>query len=539
MNEVKQSDVALAGGPAVAGTPRSEARPALPAAARGAIAIAAGLVIGVHASAAGANTTHTAAIGYLCLSLVMLGCAFAFRVRARSAKGILRLRWLLISAAALAASLGYFPAFTQYFILHTPPARQFMTVCFNTSEILYLLAAVMFFASVSRWIVVLDSIQALLFMVMRFNLIYSPVGIDHFRVNHLMVGQFVALFLLLVSLVACLGAASRAELGFLRTLSWFFGMRLVSFFLANQVSFTWLGFDHCSLWDVPGQALMGGFAVYLLVTSRSGTIAANDLPRQTPSLMVRSLMPSFLALVNLMLGLFLLRIAFAPAAAAITVSLVCYVMRTVLLQTEAMKDKANLQIRNEQLAGLAVRDPLTGIANRRSLAEAYAQVQSKGAGESLSLLLIDVDSFKQANDRHGHLHGDQVLIALARQLERFAARVSDSHCARLGGDEFALLLPDVNGESAFALAEELRTAFGGQRFEAANGTASLSIGVASLEEARNLPLETLIHRADKALYRAKLLGRNRVEAEGEPDMGTAAFASAPRPRTRLENAARG
>jgi diguanylate cyclase (GGDEF)-like protein len=319
-------------------------------------------------------------------------------------------------------------------------------------------------------------------------------------------------------------------------LSWYFGVRLVAFFLANQVSFTWLGYDHCSLWDVPGQALMSGFAVFLLVTSRSETSAATDIARPAPSLMVRSLMPSFLALVNLMLGLFLLRIAFAPAAAAITVSLVCYVMRTVLLQTEAIKDKAALQSRNEQLVGLAIRDPLTGIANRRSLADVYGQVQSSSGGECLSLLLIDVDSFKQANDRHGHLHGDQVLIALARQLERAAAGVEGGHCARLGGDEFALLLPAVNVDDASALAEELRTAFAGQRFEAANGTASLSIGVASLEEARGLPLETLIHLADKALYRAKLLGRNRVEAEAARDQDTGAVASAPRPRARLESA---
>jgi diguanylate cyclase (GGDEF)-like protein len=479
-----------------------------------------------------------AAIGYLCLTLVMFGCAAAFRVRAQSAKGILRLRWMLISAAALAASLGYFPAFTQYFVLHASPARQFMTVCFNTSEILYLLAAVMFFASVSRWIVLVDAVQALLFMGMRFNLIYSPVGTDHFRVNHLLVGQFVALFLFLVALVACLGAASRAELGFLRTLSWFFGLRLVAFFLANQVSFTWLGYDHCSLWDVPGQALLSGFAVYLLVTSRSEMPATAEIPRHAPSLMVRSLMPSFLALVNLMLGLFLLRIAFAPGAAAITVSLVCYVMRTVLLQTESIKDKEALQSRNEQLAGLAVRDPLTGIANRRSLADVYSQLQASSGMECLSLMLIDVDSFKQANDRHGHLHGDQVLIALARQLESVAAGVASSHCARLGGDEFALLLPGLSGGDASFVAEELRTAFAAQRFEAANGTASLSIGVASLDQARDLPLESLISAADKALYRAKLLGRNRVEAHAARDLGTVAFPSGLRPRTRLENAVR-
>ena len=79
-------------------------------------------------------------------------------------------------------------------------------------------------------------------------------------------------------------------------------------------------------------------------------------------------MPSFLAFVNLMLGVFLLRVSFGLAAAAISVSLVCYVARTVLLQAQAAQEKSFLESRNEQLEGLAIRDPLTGIGNRRSLA---------------------------------------------------------------------------------------------------------------------------------------------------------------------------
>ena len=127
--------------------------------------------------------------------------------------------------------------------------------------------------------------------------------------------------------------------------------------------------------------------------------------------------------------------------------------------------------------------------------------------------MVDVDSFKQANDTYGHLHGDKVLIALARMLDNFAARVPGSHSARLGGDEFALLLPQLTPQSASTLAEALRAAFGAHKFEIDNSGTSLSIGIASLEAARDLPLETLVCRADAALYRAKQLGRNRVEAQ--------------------------
>jgi diguanylate cyclase (GGDEF)-like protein len=484
--------------------------------------LAAVLVCSTHAVVAGANTTWAAGIGYLCLTVVMFGCSLAFWTRARSTHGTLYVRWSLISAAALAASIGYAPSFTQ-FILNTPPARLLQTACFNASEALYMLAAVLFFAGVVRSIVIVDMLQALLFIVLRFNLIYSPVTRDHFNIHHLLIGQLMALFLFLVATVACMGAASHGELNFLRTLSWFLGLRLIAFFLANQVSYTWLHYGNCSLWDVPGPALLAGFALYLVYTSHSAkNEALESALRRPPSIMVRSLMPSFLTLVNLMLGLFVLRISLTLAAAAISISLVCYVVRTVLLQAQAIEEKAALQSRNEQLEGLATRDPLTGIGNRRSLAGVYSQVQASAASESLSLLLMDIDYFKQANDRHGHLHGDKVLVTLARKLESLAANVAGSHCARFGGDEFALLLLNVSPQKASILAEELRALFSAHAFDVENGKVTLSIGIASLHAASDLPLESLIAQADQALYRAKLLGRNRVEIQPVDESGDSA-----------------
>ena len=484
--------------------------------ARTAPALASGfavLVCVTHAAVAGANTPRAAAIGYLCDALILFLCAVAFRMRARAAQGRLRMRWYLIGGATLAASIGFVPSFTEVF-LHSGALRQMQTSCFNASEALYMLAAVLFFAGVARSIVVVDLLQALLFVVLRFNLAYSPFTLDHFTHIHLLIAQLVALFLFLVTLVACLGAASRAELRFLRALSWFFGLRLIAYFTADQVSYIWMAYQNCSLWDVTGNVLLAGFALHLL-WARAGAEAVTEetAALRRRSVTVRSLMPSFLALVNLMLGLFLLRLSLRLAAAAIAVSVVCYVTRTVLLHAQAVEENAQLESRNEHLAGLATCDPLTGIGNRRSLAGVYARLQAEAGDKGLSLLLLDIDAFKLANDRHGHLYGDRVLVALARQLEGMAASVAGSHCARFGGDEFALLLPEVDGQQASALAEELRASFGAHAFEPENARASLSVGVASLEAARNLPLETLVAWADKALYRAKLLGRNRVEVQ--------------------------
>jgi diguanylate cyclase (GGDEF)-like protein len=492
----------------------------------------------VHASVAAENTERAAAIGYLCFSLALFGCAAAFRDRARSAEGVLRIRWFLIAGGALASSLAFAPSFTEV-VLKTGQARLLQTPLFNASEAFFLLGIVLFSAGVSRSIVLADMLQAALFVVLRFNLVYSPATRDHFVHNHLLISQLMALFLFLVALIACLGAASRAELKLLRIFAWFFGLRLVSFFASDQVSYVWLRHLHSSLWDVVGTALLAGFALYLVYTDRPSTVEEDETePLHSPSVIVRSLTPSFLALVNLMLCLFVLRISVPLAAVAITLSLVCYVARTALLQAQTAHEKALLESRNEQLEGLAIRDPLTGIGNRRSLAGVYGKMRASADGEILSLFVIDIDCFKQVNDCFGHLHGDKVLIGLARELEELAMGVAGSHCSRLGGDEFALLLPGVSHQEASVLAEELRARFSARAFLAASGTVSLSIGVASLKQARDLPLETLICYADDALYRAKLLGRNRVEVQPEWEPGmTAATADAQALRVALQETA--
>jgi len=478
----------------------------------------------IHASVAPANTARSAAIGYLCFSLALFGCALAFRARARSTQGTLRIRWLLVGAGALASSLGFAPSFTEV-VLHTGPARLLQAPLFNTSEAFFLLAIVLFSAGVARSIVIVDMLQAALFVVLRFNLVYSAATQDHFALNHLLISQLMALFLFLTAMVARLGAASHAELKLLQILAWFFGLRLIAYFAADQISYVWLRRAHSSLWDVAGTVFLSGFALYLHNTGRRVTADYRTMELlHPPSVIVRSLMPSFLALVNLMLGLFILRISVLLAAVAITLSVMFYVLRTTLLHAQTVHEKALLESRNEHLEGLAVLDPLTGIGNRRSLAGVYSRLRDSAEGENLSLLLMDIDCFKQVNDCYGHLHGDRVLVGLATELESMGTSVAGSHCSRLGGDEFAMLLPGVSHQEAIVLADELRKRFGARKFATTNGTETLSIGLASLQRVCDLPLESLVSYADDALYRAKLLGRNRVEVQPvwQPGMVTGA-----------------
>ena len=185
------------------------------------------------------------------------------------------------------------------------------------------------------------------------------------------------------------------------------------------------------------------------------------------------------------------------------------------------------QLRAE-LAEEAVRDPLTGLHNRRHLDQVLAGgLGTSGVGEGLAVITLDIDHFKAVNDRFGHAAGDTVLTAVARLLQ---ASVRDGDTAvRLGGEEFLVLLPGADREQAVLRAEEMRRgvaavvhAFGGERIRV---TVSAGVAVRSGDGAS---AGTLLEAADRALYVAKATGRDRVVAADDALPGLA-DAAAPEP----------
>ena len=172
---------------------------------------------------------------------------------------------------------------------------------------------------------------------------------------------------------------------------------------------------------------------------------------------------------------------------------------------------SNLRLR-DALREMAMADPLTGLANRRQLETVLEHQlgEAERVGTSISCLMIDVDHFKQFNDRFGHDAGDAVLRAVGSTL-RQAAR-EQNMAFRYGGEEFLLLLPGVGSDQASMRAEEIRTAMGDIRVEFRGdelGPVTVSIGVASVPD--HCFARSLVRTADAALLRAKSSGRNRVE----------------------------
>jgi diguanylate cyclase (GGDEF)-like protein len=176
---------------------------------------------------------------------------------------------------------------------------------------------------------------------------------------------------------------------------------------------------------------------------------------------------------------------------------------------------AQLQEANRDLERLSLVDPLTGIANRRQF-ERVLEAEHKRSernGTPLSLMMCDLDFFKQLNDAFGHLVGDDCLKRVADTLSRCVRGAGDL-VARYGGEEFAVVLPGAGVEGAAALAH--RMCVGVEALHIPRSETELdeiitiSLGVATAGDVRNVPTGSLVARADEALYRAKAEGRNRV-----------------------------
>jgi diguanylate cyclase (GGDEF)-like protein/PAS domain S-box-containing protein len=185
-------------------------------------------------------------------------------------------------------------------------------------------------------------------------------------------------------------------------------------------------------------------------------------------------------------------------------------------QTEAdlMAHRSQLEIANISLRALASVDQLTGLGNRRAfnrqLEDAISEAQR--GRHPLSLLMVDVDRFKQYNDDFGHPAGDSALRAVARTLSRSAR--SGDFVARYGGEEFVVLLPDTDRQDAMDVAERLRHAV--SQIDTEKRPITASVGVSTrmpTDTAVDADLVRLISAADVALYRAKSGGRNQVVSE--------------------------
>jgi diguanylate cyclase (GGDEF)-like protein len=192
----------------------------------------------------------------------------------------------------------------------------------------------------------------------------------------------------------------------------------------------------------------------------------------------------------------------------------CAIARNI---TERKQIEVKLTRANEELQRLANYDSLTQLANRRCFDEYFAREWQRMSREQkpLSLILCDIDYFKNYNDYYGHQAGDNCLRQVAQIIDRTIKRSADL-VARYGGEEFAIILPNTTSEGALYLAETIRSNLEQLELEHVQSQISsyvtLSLGIYSLIPPKNTLPHIAIEQADKALYEAKKQGRNRCYA---------------------------
>jgi len=194
---------------------------------------------------------------------------------------------------------------------------------------------------------------------------------------------------------------------------------------------------------------------------------------------------------------------FGLAITVVAPALICPFTSFKIAMTIRERDRAYVELRR-----LADTDQLTGLLNRRGF-DAAAERLIDLRNPRMSVLMIDIDSFKKLNDSLGHEFGDAALVQVAAIL-RDVAQAENFIVGRQGGEEFVALLPGVSGPEAVSIAERLRETCSQTVVEYQQKSAYLAVSIGVSTHRKNSSLSQLVSEADSALYRAKQAGRNRV-----------------------------
>jgi len=267
-------------------------------------------------------------------------------------------------------------------------------------------------------------------------------------------------------------------------------------------------------WTLLDPHLAGGRSAALLCTIAFATAFAHNyaLRRNRALLGV--------ALIYLPAPLLLPRtdetLAVGVTVAAYSIYLAVVLLRSYREYQQQLDLYDALRLQRDQYERLSRIDPLTGVANRRAFGGALEHHvgEARRTGRPLAMLVLDLDHFKRVNDEHGHDAGDACLVRFADRMREMVP-VPDAHLSRLGGEEFGVLLPGHAADAAAQVAEGLRASLEQRPLQLREGPLAItvSIGVAVLRPEAGEAGAELYRAADRAMYRAKAEGRNRVRVD--------------------------
>ena len=325
----------------------------------------------------------------------------------------------------------------------------------------------------------------------------------------LIAGAFDALdvFLAAAATIRWLGTNEIQEYSFFRILSCFLWINAIMPSIHNRMMLR-----HDQIWL---DLLISTPYVILFVLIQTARLTPAKAPAPALVRVVRSGSPIFLTLALVSVGIIASRSHFYVGLGAVLLAIAAYGVLNIFTLSRGMESEESLLASKERLERLVSIDSMTGIANRHAFDKALAREMAAARRTKLplSLLMVDVDLFKQVNDEEGHQVGDEYLIRIAGALRTALPRATDL-AARYGGEEFSVLLAATARAGAMNAAKKLHQCVADLELRHAStpsGCVTISVGVSTYDGSFNHSPASLVRAADRALYLAKRNGRNRSE----------------------------
>jgi diguanylate cyclase (GGDEF)-like protein len=332
----------------------------------------------------------------------------------------------------------------------------------------------------------------------------SPNLSDAIRTIHMF--DLLDVFLAVAASIRWLGSSDGQERRFYRVLTIFLWMGAILCAVHNRILLdrNWVWVD----------LLISAPYVLLVPLSLTRRVGAAKLRSPVFIRAVRTGSPIFLAGALVVAGVVVSNLHFYLGLSAALFAVAGYGAINILVLSRGLETEESLLASNALLEQMVVEDGLTGVANRRAMDERLERecARAHRTGQPVSLLMIDVDLFKELNDAAGHVAADDYLVQIATVMRETLARATDL-VARYGGDEFAAILPATDRAGALIAAEKVRHAVASLALPHAalpGGIATVSIGISTFDGSMMLSPEKLTEIADGALYKAKRQGRNRA-----------------------------
>lgn len=364
----------------------------------------------------------------------------------------------------------------------------------------------------------IDAIQVILCGYLVYIKLFSIIPFTHTSVRPISFGSIIVFHAIVTFALGCAGilrffsAITEDEKRFYRFFCWFWWINLFAMPIHNLLAVRHVYAGYEELLGVAPGLLFCIFVLYLPAESHE---AADADSRNVLADFLNTASPAFFTLSLLLLSIDVGRTYFRFGMGTIIAAFFLHGLRATILQRNYEKSQQSLQKARRKLEELSLQDALTGVANRRGFDQTLESEWRRAirAQHPLSLLLVDIDYFKNLNDRYGHSAGDDSLIQIAKALQSVLPRSSD-FLARYGGEEFAAILPETDQDGAQVVAQKMQEAISELKIEnesAAGRYATVSVGIATYVFPHEGSPGLLVEASDQALYRAKAGGRNRIE----------------------------